>query len=176
MPKNIAFKANALVTLVAGLLLAVPAWLGLFVSGVPTLITPFPVITSLPALLMVYRTNGHGIILHSVLIIPILLFFVWNPRLFSGGSKAPMRTVILLAICTVLTLYWFAADWSFAFRYHSGGYVHGVLVVNAVWLIILWVIWIRGLPSSSFYGNLLWHWALFAWLSWYAFPYLGELP
>lgn len=162
-----------MVSFVAGVLLAVPAWLGLFLSSVPTLISPFPIITSLPALLIVYRTHFS---VHSVLIIPVVLFFVWNPGPFSGGSKAPLRTVILLGFCTVLTFYWFIADWSFAVRYHGGTYVHGVLVINAVWLIVLWVIWIRGWPSSSFYGNLFWHWALFAWLSWYAFPYLGELP
>lgn len=173
MPNNLAFRQSAIISLVAGFLLAVPAWLGLFVSGVPTLISPFPIITSLPALLIAYRIH---LSVHLVLIIPVVLFFVWNPRLFSGECKAPMRTVILLGICTVLMFYWFFADWSFAVRYHGGPYVHGVLVINAVWLVILWVIWILGWPNSSFYGNLFWHWALFAWLSWCAFPYLGELP
>jgi hypothetical protein len=35
----------------------------------------------------------------------------------------------------------------------------------------------RALPKSkSFASNLIFHWLLFAWLGWFAFPYLGESP
>jgi hypothetical protein len=30
--------------------------------------------------------------------------------------------------------------------------------------------------GASFRNSLFVHWMLFAWLAWYAFPYLGELP
>ena len=45
-------RRGTVITLLAALGLAVTASIGLFVSGVPTIFSPFPVLTVLPALML----------------------------------------------------------------------------------------------------------------------------
>jgi hypothetical protein len=60
--------------------------------------------------------------------------------------------------------------------YRGALYTALVYVINAIWLASLWWAVVRCQRQPSFARNLFSHWLLFAWLAWYAFPYLGELP
>ena len=72
---------SRLVTTLVGLSLLVPAWMGLFSSGVPTLYAPLPTLTILPAFLL---SSWH---LESfAVLIPTILFFLWNPGLFNDDA------------------------------------------------------------------------------------------
>jgi hypothetical protein len=51
-----------------------------------------------------------------------------------------------------------------------------ICAINVAWLVSLWTILYSASKMRSFKTNLLFHAVLFAWLAWYAFPYLGELP
>jgi len=51
-----------------------------------------------------------------------------------------------------------------------------ICAINTVWTVAWWAILYRAWRASSFGMNLFFHAMLFAWLAWYAFPYLGELP
>jgi hypothetical protein len=55
-------------------------------------------------------------------------------------------------------------------------YTLAICAVNALWLVILWVILYRSSRLPSFWATLFFRAVLFAWLAWSAFPYLGELP
>jgi hypothetical protein len=62
-------------------------------------------------------------------------------------------------------------------EYQGARHTYVVCIVNAAWIAFLWLIFARYWKREpSFKINLLLHWVLFAWLAWYAFPYLGELP
>lgn len=165
---------NAVGTLMAGLGLLVPASIGLLVSGVPTILCPLPALTVLPAFLL---SNWH---LWKVAVAsPTLLFFVWNPGLLSGAAEIPKRSYVLFSVATSLSIIYFIASWKLGIRYQGIRYVHVVSTVNVVWAGFLGIGFARswkGTSSSSFGVSLLLHWMLFAWLAWYAFPYLGELP
>jgi hypothetical protein len=159
-------------TLMAGLALLIPAWFGLFLTGVPTILCPMPMLTTVPAfLLSTWRLQYVAIGL------PVLLFFIWRPGFFRGAPQVPSRSYILLAIVMVLSIIWFISGWSFGLRYQGAGYTSAVLVVNVGWAAVLLFAFVRTWKKGASFGTSLFvHWMLFAWLTWYAFPYLGELP
>jgi hypothetical protein len=156
----------------AGLGLLIPASMGLLVSGVPTIWCPFPTLTVLPAFLL----SNIGLWKVAVAV-PMLCFFVWHPGLFSGESKVPRRSYVLLIIAILLSFAYFVASWKWGLQYQGSRFTHVVCAVNAIWAAFLALAFARSWKEpSSFRYNLFVHWMLFAWLAWYAFPYLGELP
>ena len=83
----------------------------------------------------------------------------------------------MLGVATALSTYWFVVGWQYGLKYQGARYTYVVCAINIVWVAALWAMFIRKLWSvPSFRTNLLLHWALFAWLGWYALPWLGELP
>ena len=159
-------------TLTAGMTLLIPASLGLFLTGVPTTLCPLPLLTTIPAFLLStwrlhYLATG----------LPVLLFFVWRPGFFHGESMVPKRSYVLLAILTVLSFVYFISGWRLGLQYQGVEYTRTVLIVNLGWVAALVFAFVRTCRNgASFRTSLFVHWMLFAWLAWYAFPYLGELP
>ena len=156
-------------TIIGGLALIIPAAIGLLSTGVPTVFGPFPAMTAVPALLLSSRIVG--------VVVPSLGFFAWNPGLLRGENRLPKRSFGLLAVATILSVIWFVVGWTNGLHYQGVGYVHRVCGATVAWIAFLGTLftlyWKR---ESSFRLNLALHWLLFAWLAWYAFPYLGELP
>jgi len=130
------------------------------------LLYPFPALMFIPSFLL------H----RAAVLVPVLLFFAWNPGLFGGEARVPRRSYILLIVVTGLSVVWFAVGWRDGLAVQGASYNYGVGVINALWIAILWLLFSwsrRGEPS--FRTNLVLHWAMFAWLAWYAFPFMGEL-
>ena len=138
------------------------------------LLRPFPFLTVTPAFILSSLSAGR--LTWAAVLIPSLLFFAWNPALFWGQSQVPKRSLVLLLALTVLSAVWFVGSWKYGLEYQGRQYVYAICAINGVWLVALWMIIIGRAHRTSFCGNLLLHWLLFAWLGWYAFPYLGELP
>ncbi|HEV2615646.1 MAG TPA: hypothetical protein VGU63_03440 [Candidatus Acidoferrales bacterium] len=158
-------------TLLAGLGLMIPAAIGLLLSGVPTMLSPMPTLTVIPAFLL----SDSG--LWKVAVgVPTILFFIWNPGLFRGEAKVPKRSYALLAIAIVLTIVDFVLGWKWGLQYQGAQYTYVVCAVNVAWIVFLTLAFARSWKKSSFGYSLFLHLMLFAWLAWYAFPYLGELP
>lgn len=161
-----------LAAIASGFGLVVPAWIGTFSSGTPTLYSPFPTLTILPALLL---SKWH--LEYMACLTPTTFFFLWNPGLvFKSTPKLPRRTIALLAVLSALGVIDCLFEWNYGIQYHGRRHTLIIYAVEAFWLASLWwiVVWFRRKPS--FAGNLIAHWLVFAWLGWYAFPYLGELP
>ena len=165
-------RTSTVATIAAGVGLLFPASLGLFISGVPTKLCPFPLLTILPAFaLSAFRLP------YAAVLVPVLLFFVWHRGLFRGETRVPQRTYALLAIVSVLSTVYFIASWKLGLEYQGAEYTRAVCVVNATWATVLIFAFARTWKNdSSFKTSLFLQWMLFAWLAWYAFPYLGELP
>jgi hypothetical protein len=160
---------SVLVTWICGLGLLIPACFGLLSCGYPTELCPFPTLTIVPVFLL-----GS---LRAAVFVPAILFFAWNPGLFRGSGTIPKRSYALLAIATALSACWFVGGWKYGLEYEGASYTRSVCFINILWLGSLWVQFLLKWKSApSFTTNLLLHWFLFAWLAWYAFPYLGELP
>jgi len=163
---------SRLLVIAAGLCLLIPAWIGLFSSGVPTLYGPLPTLTILPAFVL-----SRWQLQSLAVIVPSILFFLWNPGLvINQQPKLPKRTVILLGLLTGLTFVDCVLEWKYGVEYRGMRHTLLVYAINAVWLASLWYTVVRSQRQPSFKSNLFSHWLLFAWLAWYAFPYLGELP
>jgi hypothetical protein len=162
----------AWVTLICGFLLLIPAWVGLHLFGVTMLLSPLPALTIIPAFLL---DAMH--LQAAALVIPVILFFAWNPGLFRGTETIPRRTYVLFAIATVLSTIWFVGSWKYGLQYQGRTYTYLICALNAAWLSGLGVfLFLRRKYDPSFASNLAFHLLFFAWLGWYAFPYLGELP
>jgi hypothetical protein len=162
-------SVRTVITLVGGLALGIPASIGLLLKGTPSLVTPFPFLTIIPAFLL-------GSLYWLAVLIPSALFFAWNPQFFRAIGKVPRRSLGLLALATALTIWWFVDGWGYGVKYQGLRHTYAMAVLNAAWLVLLWLTLFRASRIQSFRQGLLFHWLLFAWLGWYAFPYLGELP
>ena len=163
---------SRLLVVAAGLCLLIPAWTGIFSSGFPTLYAPLPALTILPAFELLRWHREFFAVL-----IPSLLFFLWSPELLlNQRPNVPKRTIVLLGLLTILAALHFAFGWKYGMQYEGERYTFWIAIINMMWLFFLWWAVIHWSRQPSFKGHLLSHWFLFAWLAWYAFPYLGELP
>ena len=163
-----------LITSIAGAGLLIPAavGLGLFLPGAPTVLSPLPALTVIPAL---FLDDWHNLG-NAAVILPMLLFFLWNRHLFRGEAKVPRRSYVLLALLAVLTAIDFAMSWKWALQYEGPKFTVTVCSVNIAWLGFLGLAFARTRKGTTSFGTSLFlHWMLFAWLGWYAFPWLGEL-
>jgi len=158
-------------TLIAGLALIGPAYCGLMLSGVPTLICPFPFMTIIPAFIL----SSMRLQLLAIFI-PTVLFFLWSPRLFQGQNRVPNRSLILLGVLTALTTVFFIGSRQYGLKYQGPAFTYATCAINIAWIILLWPVFIWARSKKSFHANLLAHILMFVWIGWYAFPYLGELP
>ncbi len=161
---------TAVPTLAAGLGLLIPAAIGINENG-PTILSPLPALTVFPAFAI-------GFLLHLwyvAAVVPMLLFFLWSPGLFFGDGKIPKRTYSLLAVATVLSVFWFVREWQWGLDYNGLEYTVTLCFVNIAVVSFLAVAFLRnGKKEPSFTTSLVLHWLLFAWLAWCAFPWLGE--
>jgi hypothetical protein len=165
-------RNSAVATFVAGLALLIPASFGLLGAVVPTKLCPFPALTMLPALVL----SDWGL-KYAAVTVPMLLFFRWHRGLFFGAATVPRRSYALLASLTVLSLVYFVWGWKPRLHYQGVEYTRVVRIVSAAWNALLVFAFARAWrKGTSFRTSLFLHWMLFAWLAWYAFPYLGELP
>jgi hypothetical protein len=112
----------------------------------------------------------------GAVLVPIALFFAWNPSLFRGQETVPKRTYWLLGIIILLNAAWFASGRKWGVEFEGIRYVRIVGIVNAAWSALLVALFAAFRKRGTFNNNLFLHWMLFVWLAWYAFPYLGELP
>lgn len=163
---------TGLMTLAVGFALVIPSSIGILLSNVQTVLCPFPLLMLLPAMLL----GG----LHSwkvVIALPTLFFFIWQPGLFDGQAKIPKRSYWLFAVAAVLSIMYFVSSWKWGLEYQGANFTHSVCIINIVWVAFLGFTLAMNRRRAPSYGfNLFLHWVLFAWLAWYAFPYLGELP
>lgn len=163
-------RLSSLITLLSALALVGPASIG-FISGVPPIFSPLPLLTTIPSLML---AEWH--LENAAVLIPALLFLVWNPQLFRAEGKIPTRSYVLLVLLAILSAVYFAVNWKWGLKYWGPAYTAIVCSINFVWLGFFGLAFRRTLNSSaSFRASLFLHWMLFAWLGWYAFPWLGEL-
>jgi hypothetical protein len=111
----------------------------------------------------------------AALMFPGLLFFAWNPRLLWGQVRTPKRTYVLVVVGVMLGAANLIVSWSYGVRWQGTEYTLFVEAESVACIAILCGLLFRSWKSEpSFAWNLALHWVLFAWLAWFAFPYLGE--
>jgi hypothetical protein len=164
-------QRSAVHTLLASSTLLIPAYIGLFLSGIPTILCPLPALTTIPALIL---SRWH--VQYAALFLPTLLFLLWNPQLFRAEGKIPKRSFALFVLAAALNLVVFAMRWKWGLQYQGLHYTVVIVSINVMWTGFLTFVFRRSVTTiASFRRSLFVHWMLFAWLCWYAFPWLGEL-
>jgi hypothetical protein len=117
------------------------------------------------------------LIFKSAVVLPTLLFFLWHPGLFRGEAKIPKRSYVFFLVATALNVVYFISSWKLGVQYQGIRYVQILCAINVAWAGFLGFAFARTWKGKNSFGfSLFLHWMLFAWLAWYAFPYLGELP
>lgn len=167
-------KKTTFLTLLAGLCLLLPSYFGS--ESQVFLLNPEPLLPGIfhatcEWLLDYRRVEAES----ATVMLPMLLFFAWNPCLLSGEAKTPRRTYLLVAAVIVLSLVDLAASWRYGLEYQGIRYTLSVDAINLSWIAILCFLSFRNWKGEpSFLTNLALHWVFFAWIAWYAFPWLGE--
>jgi hypothetical protein len=167
---------NTLLTLVAGLCLLFPPYF----APPPGLTSPFVLLTIPLDVAFSWMGKGYWLerteILQVVmLVLPALFFFAWNPRLLSGQARTPRRTYILVVLGVAVGIANLVVSWSYGLRFQGFEYTLFAEAESAACIAVLCVLFFRSWRGAPSFGwNLALHWVFFAWLAWFAFPYLGE--
>ena len=139
-----------------------------FYTSTETVYAPLPLLMALPIFLLPFP--------HLALIVPPLLFAAWNPQLFLGVSTVPKRTYIAFAILIGLSVVYFISSWKYGVKYQGIVHTKSVCTINALLTVILAILLTIAHRAKCYSFSFAFSWGLFAWLTWYAFPYLGEMP
>jgi hypothetical protein len=111
----------------------------------------------------------------GIAVVP-LMFAFWSLPALGRSTIVPLRSIGLLALLIILSAIWLASGWDVGLEYHSPGYTAGVAVLNVLLAAASVLLGVLAHRRASWVRSFSFHWVLFAWLAWCAFPWLGELP
>ena len=144
------------------------AWLSVS-TGVPKVQSPFPLLVIFPAFLG-FPLPLIAFALSGAFALSQLPHFNSNPR-----QKPNLVFTIVLLLITGLTALAIVAGWSYGIRYQGLFYCVFVTIANVVFAIAAWGLWWFTRTPDRYRSQVLFGFALFAWMSWYALPYMGEI-
>ena len=134
------------------------------------LVYPLPLATALPFLLL----SGPSNLGYVSCLLPSVLFWILGAHLFRGSPKVPVWSQAFFGLVVVLTVIYFAMSWEYGLKWQGSFHLTAVAILNAISLLLLFGILYAARSVPTFTRNLAFHWALVAWLAWFAFPWLGE--
>jgi hypothetical protein len=153
--------------------LAFLTWQTVWTSG-PTLLRPMNVVVLLPLFMSGAMFGKLGLV--AGLFVPgVFLVWCWT-IILDGDPKVPLRSLVLLVGAILISACDLALGGEYALQYQSEDYLRGVRVISAVWWISLAALALLAKCFPNAFLNHIFHFALFAWLAWYALPYCGEMP
>lgn len=154
-----------LVWLVLGMLMSALASAPVFIIGEPTLLSPFPM-----HVLLLLFVAGSG----ATLVLPVL--FALQFLILYNRPNFLMIQLIVLAILWVLTPIYFGGSWKYGLRWMGEVHTASVFAIHFVGLSVLsGMAWAGFRRNLAAFNNLL-NIFLFSFLTWGAFPILGEMP
>jgi hypothetical protein len=138
-------------------------------NGVPAMYSPFPLLVIFPALLgfpVPLIAAGTGV-----------LFALTQIAHFKGAPKPNpnLGFTIALALTTALTTLAIIAGWSYGLRYQGLAYCVVVTIANILFACASWTLWWAARTPARYRVQVLFAFTLFAWIFWYALPYMGEV-
>ncbi|MBI3450592.1 MAG: hypothetical protein HY049_16980 [Acidobacteria bacterium] len=150
--------------LVSGVMLAALTSLSTSMK-IPTVLAPIP----FP--LVIAEVDYPG----AVVWVAAVAFWIVGVRLFLGHAVIPGYSLVLFGGVVLADAAWLAVNAEHGVLFQGAWHTAAVVSGNAIIASCLtWLAW-SGRRQPAFWRSLAFHWGLFAWLSWYAFPYLGEL-
>ena len=171
-----------LATVASALLVCVAAFFSV-ADNVPSLRAPFSLVAVVPAF-VVYEWGksalGRSAVAEAIWTGLATLpaggaFLAWSYPLLLGRDRIPRRSAILALVIVLLTVAFFVFEWSYGLTFHGAVQTIGMAVYNVVGSGFVFWCFRRNRASPSYASNLAFHVALFLWLAYCAFPWLGEL-
>lgn len=144
------------------------------VAEVPTVWSPLNVIGFIPAIWASLLFSGAAVLARVPLF--AVAFAWWCPRVWAGEAVVPKRSQIAVPVAVALSAAAVVFGRDYGLRYQGADYVNTVTVISILWWVSIAGIGLAALVRPSVQRNLWLHVILFAWLAWYAVPYMGELP
>lgn len=160
------FRDATLLTVLAGLVLLVPAW-QFMLDDIPALLVPYPFTVLAPAVLLdEYLPGGYErFALLIVMAVLVAAFWLFARGPFRGDRSVPRRVFVAVLAIGVLNLAWFIYE-------PQPGRLAAVFMTANVALFALGTgLYFAARRLPSFALNLASHWLPFFWLAWCAFPY-----
>ena len=146
------------------------------VSAAPTAWFPMNAVVFVPGLLVVGALGTTGATIVAVAVVPTLFCIWYVPLLLQGSPSTPLRSVILLLSAIALSAMWLVFGYTYGIQYQGWAYVTTVSTTSIGCWGTVGALAYCARRHPTLRRSLLFHGALFVWLAWYAFPYLGELP
>jgi hypothetical protein len=149
------------------------SWLTIL-PGEPRVYAPLNLLVVVPVFLSDSLLGSGGVFV-AIAVVPAL-FCLWCWPVLRGRTTLPTRSVVLLFSAVSLSALSLICGSPYGVEHQSLAYVVGVAIINVIcWVLLGGLAWLAR-RRPSFGSNLGFHAALFAWLAWCAFPYMGELP
>jgi hypothetical protein len=144
-------------------------------ANYPKLYSPYSFVVVIP-LMSLYELFGGKppTFVVATLTVPVL-FAAWSLPLLTGQKRVPNRTKIASIVLVSLSLVFLALSWPYGLKYQGALHTVAMYLFNGAFWAALLVIGRRNTREPVYASNFLFHWLLFAWLGWVAFPWLGEL-
>jgi hypothetical protein len=136
------------------------------IARVPRIYSPYSFSIVIP-----YFCGG---LLVACMVAP-LAFLLWSLHLLGVNATVPKRTLVLFPLLVIASGLWLAASWRYGFRYQGKVHTLTLYAINVTLVAILVGLIIRAVRRPSYASNYAFHWLMFAWVAWGAFPWLGEL-
>jgi hypothetical protein len=135
---------------------------------------PMNVVVLLPVFRGVAVLGRLGLV--TLLFVPAL-FLAWCwAMLRDGTATVPLRSFVLLTLAIAISVWSVVAGAPYALEYQGEDYLKGVRLISVLWWFGLSALAFLAKCRPNALLNHMFHFALFAWLAWYALPYMGELP
>jgi len=137
-----------------------------------SLYSPLSLTVVVPGL---YLTSFGAAYFKIAFIIIPLVFIAWTWRLYIHDGKIPLRSSVTFLITSLLSGFYLITRWEYGLEYQGIDHTIAMYGYNLLfWLALIFAyVWNRKKPT--FFSSFLFHLIFFSWLSWVAFPWLGEL-
>ena len=156
------------VLLVLSAAISVIAWFSVS-SNVPAYYSPFPLLVILPVFFdcpVSLVSAGAG-----------CAFALTQLAHFRAAPKKSLNVgfTIALVLTTLLTTVSIVAGWSYGIEYQGLRYCVVVTIANALFTFANWGLWWVAQTAGRSRAQVVFAFTLFAWMFWYALPYMGEI-
>lgn len=102
-----------------------------------------------------------------------VLFLIAAAPLVLRGRPLSNKNLWLLAILSVLDVVYIAVYCRYGYMFFGVNITNAILAISLAWIIVIWLLLIRGLKLRSFWSNMIYKAALALWITCYAFPFFG---
>ena len=144
------------------------------VADVPTIWSPLNLLGFVPAFFASVVFSSAAVLVPAALL--ALAFVAWCPDVWHGRAEVPSRSWALAITAVALSGAAVIGGRDYGLKYQGPSYVTAVTAISVLCWVVVGAVLVRAYRAPSPVRNLWAHLILFAWLGWYAFPYLGELP